>query len=134
MKTALLSAALASGLFLAGPVPAAGTTGYGRAGNSFSTGNSFNTGVYGPVPSMGNSYGPVTSLGGDSRLPGRDRYNLNTAPDSQIPALGSYGYGERYGSPSSLYRHYLRDSYGGAYRRGYLDGFLDGRKDRNKLQ
>jgi len=128
-KTVLLSAILAFSLFLAGPIQAAGPA---SAYNG--TGNSFSTNIYGPVPSMGNSYGPVTSLGGGYRFSGQNHYNLNTAPPSQNPAFGSYGYGNLYGSPSSLYRHYLRDSYGGAYRRGYLNGFLNGRKARNKLQ
>jgi len=127
MKTALLGTALASGLLLAGPVAAAGTSGYGHAGNSFSTG------VDGNTPSVGNNYGSVTNPGSGYHLSGQNRYNLNAAPNSQAPALGSYGYGDLYGSPSSLYRHYLQDSNGGAYRWGYLDSFLDGGKVQNKL-
>lgn len=104
-------------LLLALTIPVVHADGYyihiGDSGYGFKSHSGHRT--YGPATSFGHTYGPVTSLGGQHRLDGRNRFNLNSTRDRHR---------------SKRFHH---KKHGSDFQRGFRRGFREGLRQNRSL-
>lgn len=83
--------------------------------------------IHGPVTSFSNSYGPVPSFGGQHRLDGRNRFNLNSTRLDPHPQHQRF---KRFHDRFNRFQHKKHDS---GFERGFRHGFREGLRQNRSL-